>query len=292
VHPIAGRNGGCHSRRVSQWLAWHGQPLLIEQLLFNVRGGLIEQSRQDAAGGKTTDVGLGLGWYGTGEDPGVYHCAASPSEDAELKDLAQRVRSPLFLAHLGPASGRAVTQQGRWLFVHDGAIAGFEDIRQDLIRAIDPSVAAAAGGSTDSEVLFALAVAFGLTEDPVAGLERAIGLVEGVAERHGIGSAVQASIGVTDGESLWAVRYCTRGPARPLFASADVQAARMLYPNRPLIQQLSDDDHIVVSEPLADLPGAWDKLSESSAVVIHAGRSERLMFRPDHGWVAGQPVGR
>lgn len=276
---------------MSQWLAWHGQPLPIEQLLFNVRGGLIEQSRQDAAGREMPDVGFGLGWYGTGGEPGVYHSAASPSQDADLRDLAQRVRSPLFLAHLGPASGRAVTQHGRWLFVHDGAINGFEGIKQELISAIDPSVAAGAGGSTDSEVLFALGVTFGLTEDPVAGLERAIGFIEGVAERSGIGSAVQASIGLTDGESLWAVRYCTRGPARPLFASADVQAARMLYPNRPLIQQLSDDDHIIVSEPLADLPGAWDKLSESSAVVIRGGRSERLMFRPDRGRVAGEPVG-
>jgi glutamine amidotransferase len=65
----------------------------------------------------------------------------------------------------------------------------------------------------------------------------------------------------------------------------------MLYPDRPLIQLLSDDDHLIVSEPLADIPGAWDKLAEASAAVVHAGRSERLMFRPGRGRVAGEPVG-
>jgi glutamine amidotransferase len=65
----------------------------------------------------------------------------------------------------------------------------------------------------------------------------------------------------------------------------------MLYPGRPLIQLLKDDDHVIVSEPLADIPGAWDKFSEASAAVVRAGRSERLMFRPGRGRVAGEPVG-
>jgi hypothetical protein len=70
-----------------------------------------------------------------------------------------------------------------------------------------------------------------------------------------------------------------------------VHAARMLYPNRPLIQKLTDDDHIVVSERLVDLPGAWDELPESSLLAIRGGRSEGLMFRPEHSWDQGAPVG-
>jgi glutamine amidotransferase len=272
---------------VSHWLAWHGQPLPIERLLFNARGGLIDRARQ--SGGQGT--GFGVGWYGTGDGPGVYQSALAPWDDGGLRNLARNVTSPLFIAHLGSTSAPAVMQYGRWLFVHDGEISHFEDIKPELLAAVNPSLLNALGGSTDSEVLLALAITFGLSDDPVAGLERAVGFVEAIAARHGVGSAVEASIGLSDGESLWAVRYCTRGPAPPLFASADVQAARMLYPNRPLIQLLKDDDHLIVSEPLADIPGAWDKLSEASAAVIRAGRSERLMFRPGRGRVAGDPVG-
>ena len=274
---------------MSLWLAWHGQPLLIEQLLFNPRGGLIDSARSDA---RNEGAAVGLGWYGTGDGPGVYQGAVSPWEDAGLRDLAHSVRSPLFLAHIRSTTGAAITQYGRWLFVFDGVINGFEDLKPELLAAVNPSLISALGGSNESDLLLALAVTFGLADDPVAGLERAIGFVEAIAERDAVGSAVQASIGVSDGESVWAVRYCTRGPAPPLFASADVQAARMLYPDRPFVQLLSDDDHIVASQPLADIPGAWDKLPEASAVVVRGGRSERLLFRPGQGRATGEPIGR
>ena len=272
---------------MSHWLAWHGQPLQIERLLFNARGGLIDRAQRSGNQG----TGFGIGWYGTGDGPGVYQSALAPWDDGGLRNLARHVSSPLFIAHLASTAAPAVMQYGRWLFVHDGAVSHFDDIKPELLAAVNPSLINALGGSSDSEVLLALAITFGLSDDPVAGLERAVGFVEAISERHGVGSAVQASMGLSDGESLWAVRYCTRGPAPPLFASADVQAARMLYPDRPLIQLLKDDDHLIVSEPLADIPGAWDKLAEASAAVVHAGRSERLMFRPGRGRVAGEPVG-
>lgn len=273
---------------MSHWLAWHGQQLLIEQLLFNPRGGLINHARSS---GGDEDAAFGLGWYGTGDGPGVYQGAVAPWEDDGLRDLARSVRSPLFIAHVRSGAGPAITQYGRWLFVFDGVINRFEELQPELLAAVNPSLISALGGSDDAQVLLALAATFGLSDDPIAGLERAIGFVEARAEHHDVRSAVQAGIALSDGESVWAVRYSNRGPAPPLFASADVQAARMLYPNRPLVQLLKDDDHIVASQPLADIPGAWDKLPEASAVVVRAGRSERLMFRPGRGRVAGEPIG-
>ena len=56
---------------------------------------------------------------------------------------------------------------------------------------------------TDTEVMFELALSFGLTEDPVGALERTVGMIESVAERHGIPDAVQATFGVSDGATLW-----------------------------------------------------------------------------------------
>jgi hypothetical protein len=60
---------------------------------------------------------------------------------------------------------------------------------------------------------------------------------------------VQASFGVADGSSLWAVRYATEGRARSLFASAEVEAVRRLHPENPRFQRLSPDDRLIVSEP-------------------------------------------
>jgi glutamine amidotransferase len=108
--------------------------------------------------------------------------------------------------------------------VHNGVINGFHELRRELVLAVDPSLFAEIRGSTDSEVLFHLALTLGLEDDPVGALEQAIGFVEETAARHGVENAIQASIGVTDGERLWGIRYSTERRSRTLFRSADASA--------------------------------------------------------------------
>ena len=96
--------------------------------------------------------------------------------------------------------------------------------------AIAPEQFADVQGSTDTEVVFDLALTLGLEQDPIGALERTVGLIEEVAGRHDVSNSVQASFGVSDGESLYAVRYASGGDARSLFASADADAIGHLYP--------------------------------------------------------------
>jgi hypothetical protein len=56
---------------------------------------------------------------------------------------------------------------------------------------------------------------------------------------------LQASIGVSDGQSLWAVRYSTAGRSRTLFTSADVNALQALHPENPRLQRMHERDSIV-----------------------------------------------
>jgi predicted glutamine amidotransferase len=270
-------------------MAWHGQPLLIDELLFKPRHSLVDQSLHSRMGVETTNGdGFGLGWYGAGEGPGVYHSVAPAWGDANLRQLAGHIESPLFLAHVRATTGTAVQEtnchpfsHGRWLFVHNGVIADFEALRRDLMLAVDPSLFADIQGSTDSEVLFHLALTYGLQDDPVAAIARALGVIEAAARRQGLEPDVQASIGVSDGESLWAVRYATCGHARTLFASGDVHAVQMLYPDNERLQRLHETDRIVVSEPLADLTGAWNEVPEATSVTVTAGGGlETAPFSP------------
>jgi glutamine amidotransferase len=142
-------------------------------------------------------------------------------------------------------------------------------------------------GSTDSEVLFHLALTYGLERDPVDALERTIGLVEATAVRHGIEGAVQASIGVADGERLWAFRYATEGQPRTLFVSADAHAIRQLYPEDTRLQRLHDEDRVVVSEPMSELPGLWQEIPESTVLLVQPGADEQRPFRPHFEPAAG-----
>jgi glutamine amidotransferase len=270
-------------------MAWHGQPVLLEELLFEPKHGLIDQSLHSRMGAETTNGdGFGVGWYGSGEGPGVYRSVSPAWGDANLRHLAGHIESPLFLAHVRATSGTAVQETNchpfrheRWLFVHNGMVNEFHAIRRDLMFAVDPALFADIEGSTDSEVLFHLALSNGLEDEPVSALARTIGLVEETAGRRGIKNAVQASIGVSDGERLWAVRYSTEGRSRTLFASADAHAIKQLHPENPRLQRLSDDDRVVVSEPIADLPGAWDEIPEATALTVHPGGAhEQEPFRP------------
>jgi len=271
-----------------RWMAWYGQPVLIDELLFKSQHGLIDQSLHSRLGVEATNGdGFGLGWYGGGEGPGVYHSVSPAWGDANLRELAAHIESPFFLAHVRATTGTAIQETNchpfrhdRWLFVHNGVVAGFHEMRRELMLAVDPALFAEIEGSTDSEVLFYLALTFGLADDAVAALERMIGFVEATAERHGIANAVQASIGVSDGDRLWAVRYSTEGRSRSLFASADANSVRRLHPDNPRLQRVRDEDRLVVSEPFSDLPGVWNEIPESTVFIVQPGADEQRPFTP------------
>jgi predicted glutamine amidotransferase len=271
-----------------RWMAWSGQPVIVEELLFQPVHGLIDQSLHSRMGVETTNGdGFGLGWYGAGEGPGMYKSVQPAWGDANLRELAAHIESHLFIAHVRATTGTAIQEtnchpfrHGRWLFVHNGVIAGFHQMRRELMLEVRPDLFPNIEGSTDSEVLFHLALTYGLEDDPVAALERAIGFVEATAERHGIEHPVQTSIGVTDGERLWALRYSTERRSRSLFVSTDARAVRELPPENPRLQRLRDEDRIVVSEPLADLPGVWQEIPESTVLVVQPGPDEQHEFHP------------
>ena len=273
-----------------RWMAWHGQPVLIEELLFKTQHGIVDQSLHSRMGAEPTNGdGFGVGWYGAGEGPGVYHSVAPAWGDANLRELAAHVESPLFLVHVRAAIGSPIQQtnchpfrHGRWLFVHNGYVGDFHVIRRDLMWAIDPELFAGIVGSTDTEVVFRLALTFGLEEDPIRALERTVGLIEATATERGVAPMVQGTFGVSDGSSLWAVRYATEGRARSLFASADVDSLHQLYPEKKMwFATATSDDRLIASEPFSDLPGVWHEIDESSAVIVRSGGVlEHEPFRP------------
>src|SRR5918999_886495 len=272
-----------------RWMGWFGQPLLIEELLFKTPHGIVDQSLHSRLGAEPTNGdGFGMGWYGAGDDPAIYRSVAPAWADANLRELARHIESPLFLVHVRAAIGSPVQQSNchpfrrdRWLFVHNGYLGGFHAVRRDLMLAIDPERFPDVEGSTDTEVVFHLALTLGLEDDPIEALERTVGVIESVAQARGIPDAIQATFGVCDGTTLWAVRYATDGRPRSLFASADVDTIRRLHPDNERFQRLGADDRIIVSEPFSDLPGVWQEIPEATAVTVQrGGLLEQQPFRP------------
>ena len=54
-----------------------------------------------------------------------------------------------------------------------------------------------------------------------------------------------------------------------------------MYPENELLREVGDEARLIVSEPLGDaLPGAWNKVPESTYGVIQPGRDEIHPFTP------------
>jgi predicted glutamine amidotransferase len=271
-----------------RWLAYSGSPILLEEALYSPSNSLIDQSLHSRLGAETTNGdGFGVGWYGARPTPGVFHSTEPAWNDHNLHELAGHVTSSHFFTHIRAAIGSAVQQTNchpfrhdRWLFMHNGYINEFAKIKRDLVLAVDPSLYPEIQGQTDSEVLFFLALTFGLEDDPPAAIERAIGFVEAVGGRHAVPTPFQGTIATTDGEGIWAFRYSSEGKSRSLFYTTDVPTLRKLYPERQLFQDVSTDARLIVSEPLGDVAGVWNEVPEGSYGVVGRGHDELLPFRP------------
>ena len=272
-----------------RWLAYSGSPVLLEELLYGPKNSLIVQSLHSQMGAEETNGdGFGVGWYGAQETPGVFHSMEPAWNDRNLRELSGHINSGLVFAHIRASTGSPVQhtnchpfRHGRWLWMHNGLITDFHKTKRDLVLAIDPSLYPEIEGTTDSEVLFHVALTFGLEDDPPAAVARAIGLVEATGREHGIEHPFQGTIATTDGERIWAFRYSSERKSRSLFFSTNVLTLRELYPENELLRNLSDEARLVVSEPLGDeLPGAWNEVPEGSYGVIQPGQDELRPFIP------------
>ena len=271
-----------------RWLAYSGSPVLLEDLLYKPQNSLVVQGQHSRLGATATNGdGFGVGWYGSDGPPGLFRSTDPVWNDRNLRELCAHARSGRVFAHIRASTGSAVQQtnchpfrHGRWLWMHNGVLLGFREMKRDLAMAVDPDLFPDIEGSTDSEMLFFLAMTFGLAQDPAAGVAGAVALVEDVARRHSIDLPVQMTVATTDGDTTWAFRYSSEGRSRSLFRSSDVSTLRAQYPDHAVLHELSDDARLVVSEPLGDLRGAWQEVPESSYVVVHGGDVETHPFTP------------
>src|SRR5436305_640258 len=271
-----------------RWLAYSGSPVLLRDALYSPAHSLIDQSLHSDRGAEATNGdGCGIGWYDDMPEPGMFHSIEPAWNDHNLLELAGHIVSGHFFAHIRAAIGSAVQQtnchpfrHGRWLFMHNGFIDGFEAIKRDLILAIDESLYPEIKGQADTEVLFYLALTLGLEDDPPDAVAQAIGLVEMSGERHGVEHPFQGTIATTDGERLWAFRYSSEGKSRTLYFSSSYDTLKALYPDDERLKDFGEESRVVVSEPLGDLPGVWNPVPESSWGVVQPGPDELNTFTP------------
>ncbi|WP_025156772.1 class II glutamine amidotransferase [Leifsonia aquatica] len=263
-----------------RWLAYAGEPLKPSVLVLDAQHSLVAQSLDSPLGAETVNGdGFGFGWYPEGSTagsvPALFHSIEPAWHDENLRELTESIASPLFFGHVRAAAGPPIQRTNchpfrhrNWMFMHNGGIDGFARMKRELVFAVDPSLYPEILGTTDSEVLFHLALTLGLMDDPVGAMGRAVRQIEEVGRSQGIAFPMQGTMALSDGATLWAFRYSTAHRSRTLFHSTAIPALREMYPEADQLHLFGDRAKVVVSEPLIDLPGAFVEVPESTVAIL------------------------
>lgn len=264
-----------------RWLAYSGEPLKPSTVVLDAQHSLVKQSLNSPLGAETVNGdGFGFGWYPsngeTGNIPALFHSTEPAWNDENLRELTGAIESPLFFSHVRAAGGPPIQQTNchpfryeNWMFMHNGFLGEFSKMKRDLVFAVDPSLYLNIHGTTDSEVVFHLALTYGLMDDPVEGMRQAVRKVESVGEEQGVRFPMQGTMALTDGSTIWAFRYSTQGRSRTLFHSVEIDTLREMYPDVERLNLFGSRARVVVSEPLNDLPGAFLEVPESTVAILH-----------------------
>lgn len=268
-----------------RWMAYTGGSIRLQELLFEPKDNLIDQSLSSrSAETPTNGDGFGVGWYSKWERPGLFHSIRPAWNDSNLRDLAANIESHLFMAHVRATSLATVQETNchpfrynNWLFVHNGEIFEIEKFRRELLLAVDPKYFENILGSTDSELMFHLALTLGLEKDPIGAMEKMVGLVEKAGKKNNVPESVWMTIGLSDGKTLWGFRYASDNNAPTLFHSHDVSELEKINPK--IKDRLSDTARIIVSEPIGKFREMWAEVPQSSTVIIQKGNIEIKPFK-------------
>ncbi|GJM19188.1 MAG: class II glutamine amidotransferase [Phycisphaeraceae bacterium] len=262
-----------------RWMAYVGTPIFIEDLLFQTGHSLIDQSLNAQEVNTTTNGdGFGVGWYGARPFPGVFKEVNPAWNDPNLRALAQQTKSGLFFAHIRAATGTPVQRTNshpfayeNWLFQHNGDIPDFWKVQRPLTQRVSDEYYQFIRGSTDSEVMFALALTYGLRNDPIGACARMLAVVEEERIKAGIEEPATFTAALSDGSTIWAFRHSSDRNSKTLYYSRDRDALATLddgyddLPGKPVV---------IASEPLDDLRDEWVEVPESSVVIAGGGSCE------------------
>ncbi len=242
-----------------RWAAYLGEEVFLEEIVSAPCHSLIRQSHCATEARSATNAdGFGLAWYGGRAEPGLYRDILPAWSDPNLKSLCRQIRSGLFLAHVRAATGGATSRanchpfvSGRWSFMHNGEIGGFEAIRRRLESTLSDDRYDEIEGTTDSELFFRLMLDRGLDTDPQGALSRAVADVLTAQQAVGLPPAFKLTAAFGNGETLFAVRYAAEGAAPTLYTAPYRTAGRCL-----------------VSEPFDREGSDWEAVPPSSFVTL------------------------
>jgi glutamine amidotransferase len=292
-------------------LSYLGTPVLLDHLLYAPDSSLLNQTIAAQMLSMLNLAGFGMvAW-----DP-ASHMPQAPFRhrttqvalfDRNLKALASKLQVSGLLAHIRGVPYNSTVQineqnvhpfrfEGVPLaMAHNGDLAGFRDMRFDLVPHVKPEFAKAIQGSTDSEWIYALVMsalddAYRLNEPDaiLTAIRHALGVLRSVRAMHGITRSSSTNLIFSDGVNLVAVRYTFdfgRFEATQLQGTTDFLSMWYTFGRDyglhdaewKLVGGAREADSIIVaSEPLTHDFATWIEVPEYSALVVRRDGARRF----------------
>lgn len=245
-----------------RWIAYHGEIAPLDSYVIKPVHSLVKQSVHAL---ESTAVfngdGFGLGWYDDLPEPGLYKELRPAWSDENLFHLCAHLRSHLFFAHVRAATGTSVARPnchpfacGRWLFMHNGLVGNWKNLRRRVEELIAEDLYQFRGGTTDSEALFLALLEDGASE-PVAAAERLVLKVTRLVD----GAPFRFTAALADGRDLYAFRYAAN------------DASNSLY------YRIAGHGLVVASEPLDQDRESWISVPDNSVLISRWGQPLQIL---------------
>lgn len=259
-----------------RFLAYQGEPILIETLVCAPCHSLVHQSLHASEGKtETNGDGFGMGWYGERSEPGLYREVRPAWSDENLRSLASQVRSGLFFAHVRASTGTATTRAnchpfsvGSMMFMHNGQVGEWARVRRRVEAMIPDAFYDERTGTTDSEAIFLAALSRGLAADPVGAIAATLADIRALMDAAGVTAPLRFTAALTDGVRLWAFRWASDNHPATLYWRQDATGL------------------VVVSEPIDDAIGGWTAVQPGVALVSDSSRMVRMQPLTEHALAA------
>lgn len=281
-----------------RFVAYIGPPVLADDLLYRPKFSLVTAQTMNA-GEMSVSVngdGFGIGWYDPQIDnePCVFRSIKPAWGDHNLRNLARKIYSPCMFAHVRAASpGLGIEEVnshpfwcGQLMFMHNGVLGGFKNMRRKLLRRLNDQAYDAIQGSTDSEHLFGLllnhiADPFGTVscEELVHAMEMMFSDLSELMIEHDIRQHSYLNLAVTNGTCMVAVRYTTNPNVQP--ASLYYMHGREYHCRgevcvmEPTFGKPSAI--VLASEPFTARRSDWMKMERNAMMIID--ETMRISFR-------------
>ena len=212
-------------------LAYLGQPVLLDNLLYQPDSALVKQSFMPKMLHLLNLAGFGMKAWDRGSPdphkPYSYASTALPVFDRNLKALAEKIRPTCVLGHVRGVAYNTEVEISlqnvhpfqfpgvRLALAHNGDLARFSEMKPHLLDTIRPEIANLIRGTTDSEWIYALIVSqladpsrACAADDLVRAVDQAFAIIRDVRARLGIATSSSVNLFLTTGEQIAAVRYC------------------------------------------------------------------------------------